>query len=71
MSALDVGELRKYLSGAEESTKLTLHDTQVEIIRQGASALHLKSVLLKASIALLGMAAVTLALGVIVGGAHG
>jgi hypothetical protein len=71
LPALDVAHLRTYVRADEQFTKLTLHDTEIEMIQQGADLLHRKSLLVKWSVVLLGVGAVTLATGIIVGGHYG
>lgn len=71
MPTLDVVNLREYLRADEEFTKLRLHDSQLEMITQGGQELGRKAKLMKLAVLLLGLGAVTLAVGIIVGGPHG
>lgn len=71
MPTLDVANLRAYLRADEEFAKLRLHDSQLEMIAQGGRELRRKAGLLKMAVLLLGVGAVTLAVGIIVGGHHG
>lgn len=71
MPTLDVANLREYLRADEEFTKLRLHDSQLEMIAQGGRELGRKARLVKLAVLLLVTGAVTLAVGIIVGGQHG
>jgi hypothetical protein len=71
MPTLDVLNLREYMRADEEFTKMRLHDSQVEMVDEGATLLHRKALLLKLAVMALGAGAVTLAVGAIVGGHHG
>ena len=71
MPTLDVVNLREYMRADEEFTKLRLHDSQLEMVDDGAALLHRKALLLKLAVMSLGGGAVILAVGVIVGGHHG
>lgn len=71
MPTLDVVNLREYMRADEEFTKLRLHDSQLEMVSQGTLVLHRKALLLKLAVVSLGVGAVTIALGIIVGGHHG
>ncbi|BEP11957.1 hypothetical protein acdb102_02680 [Acidothermaceae bacterium B102] len=71
MPTLDVANLRDYLRADEDFTKLRLHDTQVQMISQGGVELGRKAGLMKLAVLFLGLGAVTLAIGIIVGGHHG
>ena len=69
LPALDVGHLRTYLRAEPEFTQLTLFDTYIEMIRQGADELKRKALLIKLSVGLLALAAGIVSIGVI-GGEH-
>jgi hypothetical protein len=71
MPTLDVRHLREYLQADEEFTKLRLHDSEVQMIDEGGRELGRKATLMKAAVLFLGLGAVTLAIGIIVGGNHG
>lgn len=70
MPTLDVVNLREYMRADEEFTKLRLHDSQLEMVSQGALVLHRKAWLLKLAVVSLGAGAITMAIGLIVGGHH-
>jgi len=71
LPALDVTELRAYLQAEVSFTKLRLHDTQVDMILGASAELTRKARLLKLAVLFLGVGAVILAAGIIVGGHHG
>ncbi len=71
LPALDVRELRGYLQAEVNFTKLKLHDTQVDMILGASAELTRKARLLKLAVLFLGVGAVILAAGIIVGGHHG
>jgi hypothetical protein len=54
-----------------EFTKLQLHDAQLTMVQSGSAEIQIKARLLKASVALLGIGAAILAVGIVVGGQHG
>ena len=70
LPSLAVIELRDYLSAEMPFTKLTLHDTYLEMIEEGSSAIHAKARLLKLAMGLLGAGGAILAIGVALGGGH-
>ena len=71
LPVLDVGHLRSYLRAEAEFTKLRLHDAQLTMVQAASAEILLKARLLKLSVAFLGVGAVTLAVGIVVGGSHG
>ncbi len=71
LPTLDVGHLRSYLRAEPEFTKLRLHDAQLTMVQSGSAEIRIKARLLKASVALLGIGAAILAVGIVVGGHHG
>lgn len=72
LPVLRTRRLRDYLMAEEEFTKLTLHDTYLEMLDQAADVLTLKARLLKSAMTLLAAAGLTLALGIALsGGPHG
>ena len=68
MPALEAAAMREYLRADVEFTKLTLHDTYVVMVQQGSATLSRKVQFLKAAIALLAVAASTLAVAIATGG---
>lgn len=60
--SLDCEALRSHMMAESEFTKLTLHDTYLDMIKEASVVLSQKSRLLKAAMALLALAAATLAI---------
>lgn len=71
MPTLDVENLRAYLRADEEFTKLRLHDSELATIAEGGGVLKRKALLLKCAVLSLGFGAVTLGIGITIGGHHG
>ena len=71
LPAVNVVELRAYLRAEPDFTKLTLHDTYLDMVSRASVTLEAKVRWLKVAMALMAAGGVTLALGSIVRGVHG